>query len=145
MSYVVNMFILIILYDFCLFEFESESEPESYITTDGRRPVCFGINHSSGAYDQIFITVRQLQVCWRGALSLTRGRVCRIQLLLVLASVVIVGSESRVTRDHILLSQIWDFPFRRLLRLAGLWWRYSTPLHKGIPFCLLPAITRYAA
>jgi hypothetical protein len=32
------------------------------------------------------------------------------------------------TRDHILLSQIWDFPFRRLLRLAGSRWRYSTPL-----------------
>jgi hypothetical protein len=29
------------------------------------------------------------------------------------------------TRDHILLSQIWDFPFRRLLRLAGSRWRYS--------------------
>jgi hypothetical protein len=30
-------------------------------------------------------------------------------------------------RDHILLSQIWDFPFRRLLRLTGSRWRYSTP------------------
>jgi hypothetical protein len=35
-----------------------------------------------------------------------------------------LGSESRVTRDHILLSQIRDFPFRRLLRLARLRWRY---------------------
>jgi hypothetical protein len=81
----------------------------------------------SGAYDQIFITVWQLRSCFCGALSRTGGRVCRLQLLLALASAVILGSEPLGTRDHILLSQIWDFPFRRLLRLAGSRWRYSTP------------------
>jgi hypothetical protein len=96
------------------------------------RPVCLGIKHPPGAYDQISISVRQLRVCWCGALSLTRGRVCRLQLLLILASAVIFGSESRGTRDHILLSQIRDFPFRRLLRLAGSRWRYSTPPPHGI-------------
>jgi hypothetical protein len=59
-----------------------------------------------------FITVRQLQVCWCGVLSLRRGRVCRLELLLVLASAVIFKSESPGVHDHILLSQIWDFPFR---------------------------------
>jgi hypothetical protein len=41
--------------------------------------------------------------------SLTRGWVCRLQLLLVL-SAVILRSESRGTHDHILLSQIRDSP-----------------------------------
>jgi hypothetical protein len=35
------------------------------------RPVCLGIKHPSGAY---FITVRQLLVCWCGALSLSLWR-----------------------------------------------------------------------
>jgi hypothetical protein len=70
------------------------------------RPVCLGMKHPSGAYDQVFVTVRQLQVCSCGALSLTRGWVCRLQLLLALASAVILGSESHGTCDHILLSQI---------------------------------------
>jgi hypothetical protein len=43
------------------------------------RPVSLGIKHPSGAYDQFFITVSQLRVCWCGALSLTTGRVCRLQ------------------------------------------------------------------
>jgi hypothetical protein len=46
------------------------------------RPVCLGIKHPAEVYDHIFITVRQLRVCF-------------------------------------LLSQIRDFPFRRLLRFAG--------------------------
>jgi hypothetical protein len=42
--------------------------------------------------------------------SLTRGWVCRLQLLLILASAFILRSESRKTHDHILLSQIRDSP-----------------------------------
>jgi hypothetical protein len=42
--------------------------------------------------------------------SLTRGWFCRLQLLLVLASAIILRSESRGTHDHILLSQIRDSP-----------------------------------
>jgi hypothetical protein len=43
-----------------------------------------------------------------GALS-NEKRVCRLQLLLALAWAVILGSESRGSRKHILLSQIRDF------------------------------------
>jgi hypothetical protein len=70
------------------------------------RPVCLGVKHPSGAYDQIFKSVRQLRVCWCGALSLKRERVRCLQLLLVVASAVIFGSEFRGTRDCVLLSQI---------------------------------------
>jgi hypothetical protein len=39
-----------------------------------------------------------------------RGLVCRLQLLLAVASAVILGFESRVTHDHILLTEIRDSP-----------------------------------
>jgi hypothetical protein len=55
------------------------------------RPVNLGIKHPYEAYDQIFITVRQLRFCWCGAFSLTRWLVCRLQFLLALASAVILG------------------------------------------------------
>jgi hypothetical protein len=74
------------------------------------RPVYLGVKPPSEAQDQIFITVRQLQVCWCRVSSLTRGRIYRLQLLLVLASAVILGSESHGTHDYILLSQIRDSP-----------------------------------
>jgi hypothetical protein len=83
------------------------------------------VPHPSGAYNQIFIAVWQLRVCWYEVFSLRRGRVCRLLLLLALTNADILGSESLGTRDHILLSQIWDFPFRHLLWLAGLLTKYK--------------------
>jgi hypothetical protein len=80
-----------------------------------------------GLKTRYLLLVRQLRSCSCGAPSLTRGRVCLLYVLLALASAVSLGSESLGIWDHILLSQIWDFPFRRLLRLAGSRWRYSTP------------------
>jgi hypothetical protein len=65
-----------------------------------------------------------------GALSEERTGLS-FTLLQALARAVIFGSESRGTRDLILLLQIRDFPFRRLLRFAGLRWRYSNPPPRG--------------
>jgi hypothetical protein len=75
-----------------------------------RWSVCLGVRHPFGAYDQIFITVRQLQVYWCGALFLTREQICRLQLLLALASAIILYSKYHGIDDHILLSQIRDYP-----------------------------------
>jgi hypothetical protein len=102
-------------------------------------------------HDQSFVF--QLNTCYHSPYitsSLTRGWVCRLQLLLILASAVILRSESHGIHEQILFSQIRDspqlggpghriyipqeqggpviplstgFPFRRLLRLAGLRWR----------------------
>jgi hypothetical protein len=93
------------------------TESESYVMAS--QPMCLGIKHTFGAYDQIFISLWQLRACFSGAPTLTRGRVCLLYTLLAFASVVFFGSESLWTRDHILLSQIWGFPFRRLLWLAA--------------------------
>jgi hypothetical protein len=105
------------------------------------------------------IFIFQVTVCGYRAYvrsSLMRGWVCPLQLLLGLASTVILRSKSHGTNDHILPSQIQDspslegqvhvllsprnrvarlyppgtgFPFCHLLRLAGLQRRYLTTFH----------------
>jgi hypothetical protein len=72
------------------------------------RPIYLGIKHPSGAYDQIFINVRPSRV---ESYVKRDGRACRLQLLLALASAVVLGSESHGTLEHILMSQIRDFLF----------------------------------
>jgi hypothetical protein len=72
------------------------------------RPVCLGIKHPCGAYDQIFITVRTVMclLMW-GAFSDKRTGL-PFTAAAGLASAVILGSESRGIRDDILLAQIRD-------------------------------------
>jgi hypothetical protein len=74
-----------------------------------RQSIHFGADPFE-THGQIFF---QLNTCGHSpyiTYSLPRGWVCRLQLLLVLASAIILGPESRRTPDHILLSQIRDFP-----------------------------------
>jgi hypothetical protein len=87
-------------------------ESESYITTDGQSTSLSWNKAPIWGFRPDFYfcqTVAGL-LMW-GALSLTRGRVCRLQVLLVLASVVIFGSDSLGILDHILLSHIRNVPF----------------------------------
>jgi hypothetical protein len=84
-------------------------QSQSYFTTGGLSPISSSwrqtprdSRHSNFIFQQ--------NICGYSPYvrsSLTRGWVCRLQLLLVLASAVILRSESRGTRD-ILLSQIPD-------------------------------------
>jgi hypothetical protein len=88
-----------------------EVEVEVKLRPTVSRPVRLGVRHPSGTRDQfyfllsIFFTL--LRVCYFVAPSLTGGRVCNLLFLLVLASAVPLGSESRGTQDHILLSQFF--------------------------------------
>jgi hypothetical protein len=60
------------------------SQSQSHIATDGEPVSKSWCRAPSGAYDQILITVWQLQSCFCGAPSLTRGRVCHLYMLLIL-------------------------------------------------------------
>jgi hypothetical protein len=65
------------------------------------RPVCLGIKHPSGAYDQIFITSQTVAglLMW-GAVSEERTRLS-FTIAAGPASAVTFESETRGTRDHI--------------------------------------------
>jgi hypothetical protein len=66
--------------------------------------VCPGVRCPSGTHDQFFFL---LEISFR-QLQLTRGRVCNllVQLLLGPARAVTLGSKSRRTHGHILLSHL---------------------------------------
>jgi hypothetical protein len=75
---------------------------------------CQSVRHGDTPFEthdeQFFL---QLSTCGHSPYvtsSQTRGWICRLQLLLVLASAVILSSESHGTNDNILYSQIRDSP-----------------------------------
>jgi hypothetical protein len=86
-------------------------QSQSHIATDVQSISKSWRRALSGTHDLIFITLWQLRSCFCGAPSLSRGRACLLFMLLAVASVVFLGSESLWTHDHVLLSQIWDFLF----------------------------------
>jgi hypothetical protein len=88
----------------------STLQSQSYFTTDGLLPISSSWRQAFETHDQHCF---QLNICGYSPyvpLSQTRGLVCRLQLLMTLASAVILRSESHGTYDHILLSQIEDSP-----------------------------------
>jgi hypothetical protein len=73
-------------------------------------PVCLGVKTHLGTKIRFLLLSDSCGFLDVGALFLTRGRLCRLQLLLYLASAVILVSESRETYDHFFLPQIRDSP-----------------------------------
>jgi hypothetical protein len=74
------------------------SQSQSYFTTDGqsaRLTWCQALIWDSRSIFLLLalIIFRELRVCWRGAPSLTRSRVCSFRLLLEIASAVSVESR----------------------------------------------------
>jgi hypothetical protein len=82
----------------------SQSQGQSYFTTGDLPPI--------GSSLPTAINFFKPNTCCQNPYvtsRLMRGWVCRLQLLLGLASAVIARPESRETHDHILLCQIRDF------------------------------------
>jgi hypothetical protein len=91
-----------------------QSQIQSYLTTESQSASLSWCQTTIRARDQFLllleIFLRQLRVCYFVAPSLTRGGSCTLLLLLGIASAVALGSESRWTQGHILLSQFLRLP-----------------------------------
>jgi hypothetical protein len=138
------------------------SQGQSYPMTDGQSAGLYWLpgyhlgpttNFSFTFMEIIFL---HLGICYYKTVSLTRGRVCNLQLLLGLTRAILLGSESRWTHDHNLLHHFLDspkfgrrhcriyfieaqggsdippgtgFPFRRLIRFSRMWGYSNPPPH----------------
>jgi hypothetical protein len=85
-----------------------QSRSQSYFTTGGLPPNSSSRRQAPSDSRWVYFFF-QLNTCGYSSYvtsSLTTGWVCRLQMLLALASAVILRSEFRRTNDNILLSQI---------------------------------------
>jgi hypothetical protein len=109
-------------------------QSQSHIATDGQSISKSWCRAPSGAHDQVFLLFDSYGLVFVGRFLWREDKPAFVYAA-GLASTVFLGSESLGTRDHILLSQIWDLHFHRLLRLAGSRWKYSTPPPDGFSLC----------
>jgi hypothetical protein len=87
----------------------SQSQNQTYFTTSDIPPISSSWLQAPWASRAVFFS--QLNPCGHSPYvtsSLTRGWICRLQLLLALASADILRSDSRGTHGHILRPQIRD-------------------------------------
>jgi hypothetical protein len=86
----------------------------SFLTSDSKSTSLSWCQATIRAFDQFFFLLEtflsQLRVCCFMAPSLKRGRVCNLFFLIGLASAVPLGSQSRKTQNHILLSKFLRIP-----------------------------------
>jgi hypothetical protein len=110
--------------------------------------VSLGVEPPSGLMTRYLLLFDSYGLDFVGRPLVREDGVCLLYMQQALASAIFLGSESLGTRDHILLSQTRDFPFRRLLRLAGSRCRYSTPPPHGsgqalsLSLMLRPTVSR---
>jgi hypothetical protein len=123
-----------------------ESESQSYFATGGLPSIGSSWRQTTSDSRQVFFF--QLNTCGYSPYvtsSLTREQICRLQLLLGLASEVIFRSESHGPHDHILLSQIRDSPNLEArspyLYSLGTGWSSYIPRH-WVPFSSPPTTRR---
>jgi hypothetical protein len=84
----------------------NQRQSQSYITTDGQSVLVSG-THLWPATNFLLLSLiifRQLRICWCGAPSVTRSRICSFEFLLGIASANFLRSEFHGTHEHILLS-----------------------------------------
>jgi hypothetical protein len=128
---------------------------QNYVATDEHSASLSWCQATSGTQDQIFITVRHLRACWYRAPSLTKGRVCRLQLLpahsflsqspagimTIFYCRIYETSQPVGPGPHMYIPQeqggylypqaLGSLPLRCLVRLASLRWKYSNPSPHG--------------
>jgi hypothetical protein len=74
---------------------QSQSQSQSHFTTGALPSIVRLDSKPLESHDQYFFQLNTCGYSPYATSSLTRGWVCRLQLLLVLASVIIIGSKSR--------------------------------------------------